>query len=408
MVERHDTKTALSTDVRFFGLTDTTEQGLVDSGSTLNLLSLECARKIGLDIKLDGRVAELADGRTFRLYGKQLLLTEVTDAEGNTTQRHHWFSVADIHGFEVILGWAWLTEVCPMINWKEATWALPKYLDPEEVQDPDDFHTNFEVNDSAFTVQWRCQSTEDYEQNQQGLKLRANSLQESKKELPPELHQWLEAFEDTECERLPSHGSHDHAIETIDNKAPPFLPIYNLSRERLDILKHYLEEMLRKGWIRYSKSSAGAPIIFVPKTDGTLRLCVDYRALNGITIKDRYPLPLIGEILDRLSGAQMFTKLDLRDAYHRIRIKEGHEWKTAFRTRYGLFEYLVMPFGLSNAPATFQSHINSIFVDLLDVTVIIFLDDILIFSQGEGASPTCGGSPQPSQKEQFVCQTLQM
>ena len=192
------------------------------------------------------------------------------------------------------------------------------------------------------------------------MRLTARSIGELKHELPLEYHGLIQAFEEVECNKLPEHGPHDHEINTGD-KAPPFLPIYNLSQDRLDVLKHYLEEMLRKGWIRYSKSSAGAPIIFIPKPDGTLRLCVDYRALNSMTVKDRYPLPLIGEILDRLSGAQMFTKLDLRDAYHRIRIKEGHEWKTAFRTRYGLFEYLlVMPFGLSNAPATFQAHINNI------------------------------------------------
>jgi hypothetical protein len=118
-------------------------------------------------------------------------------------------------------------------------------------------------------------------------------------------------------------------------------------------LREYLDAALKKGWIRASKSLSAAPILFVPKKDGGDRLCVDYRGLNKVTIKNRYPLPLISELLDRLGHAKVFSKLDLRDAYYRLRIKEGDEWETAFKTRYGLFKYMVMPFGLANAPATF-------------------------------------------------------
>ena len=119
----------------------------------------------------------------------------------------------------------------------------------------------------------------------------------------------------------------------------------------------------------------------MPKKNGKLRLCVDYRQLNEITIKNRYPLPLISELRDRLQGAQWFTALDLKGAYNLIRIKHGEEWKTAFRTRYGHYEYLVMPFGLTNAPASFQAMINDVLREYLDVFVIAYLDDILIFSK---------------------------
>jgi hypothetical protein len=139
--------------------------------------------------------------------------------------------------------------------------------------------------------------------------------------------------------------------------------------------------MLAKGWIRPSKSSVGALLLCAPKKDGGIRVCVDYRGLNAIFLKNRYPLPLIDEIITRLSGAKFFTQLDLRDAYHRIRIAKGHEWKTAFRTKYGLFEYLVVPFRLTNAPATFQAYVNWVFRDLLDITVVVYLDDIIMFSQ---------------------------
>ena len=124
------------------------------------------------------------------------------------------------------------------------------------------------------------------------------------------------------------------------------------------MLRRYLQENLKKGFIRLSKSPAASPILFVPKKDGSLRLYVNYRGLNKVTVKNRYPLPLMGEILDRVNGASVFSKIDLKDAYYRIRIRPGDEWKTAFRTRYGHYEYLVMPFGLTNAPAAFQVYIN--------------------------------------------------
>jgi hypothetical protein len=153
-----------------------------------------------------------------------------------------------------------------------------------------------------------------------------------------------------------------------------------MSRAELEALKKYLEENLNKNFIRHSSSPAGAPVLFVKKADGSLRLCVDYRGLNEITVKNRYPLPLIQETLTRLSKAKWFTKLDLRGAYNLVRIAEGEEWKTAFRTRYGHFEYNVMPFGLTNAPASFQHFINDTLRDFLDVFCTAYLDDILIYS----------------------------
>jgi hypothetical protein len=158
---------------------------------------------------------------------------------------------------------------------------------------------------------------------------------------------------------------------------------YNMSPAELKVLEEYINEALAKGWIRESQSSAGAPVLFIPKKSGELRLCVDYRGLNAITIKNRYPIPLISELLDRLGNSTVFSKLDLKNAYHRIRIREGDEWKTAFRTRYGHFEYLVIPFGLTNAPATFQAYINRALRGLVDVICIVYLNDILVFSKSE-------------------------
>jgi hypothetical protein len=138
--------------------------------------------------------------------------------------------------------------------------------------------------------------------------------------------------------------------------------MYPLNETELQALRDYLKEMLELGKIHPSKFPAAVPIIFVPKAHGRgLKLCVDYRGLNKVTIANRYPLPIMSELQDRVRGAKIFTKIDLKNGYNLIRIKPGDEWKTAFKTRYGLYEYTIMPFGLSNAPATFQNMMNHIF-----------------------------------------------
>jgi len=139
--------------------------------------------------------------------------------------------------------------------------------------------------------------------------------------------------------------------------------------------------MIAEGKIADSESPYGAPILFVPKPDGSLRLCVDYRNLNKLTILDKYALPLMDELRDRIAGAKVFTKLDLKDGYHLIRMRKGDEHKTAFRTRYGQYEYKVMLFVLVNAPATFQAMMNKILTEFLDHGVVVSLDDILIYSE---------------------------
>jgi hypothetical protein len=199
-------------------------------------------------------------------------------------------------------------------------------------------------------------------------------------ELPPELHNYLDVFSAESSKTIPSHSSWDHAMELNPTETPLFGPIYPLSQSELQELRNYIDKNLTCGRIRPLKSPAGAPILFIPKKDGTLRLCVDYWGLNKATVKNQYPLPLISEILDRVSGAKYFSKIDVQDAYYRIRIKEGDEWKTAFRTRYSHYEYTIMPFGLTNAPATFQNYMNTTLHDILDIFCVAYLDDILIFS----------------------------
>jgi hypothetical protein len=144
-----------------------------------------------------------------------------------------------------------------------------------------------------------------------------------------------------------------------------------------------LEELLKKGYIHPSVSPWGAPVLFVKKKDGTLRLCIDFRQLNKVTVKNKYPFPRIDDLFDQLKDAKIFSKIDLRSGYHQVRIKEEDINKTSFRTRYGHYEFTVVPFGLSNAPIVFMCLMNGIFREYLDKFVIVFLDDILIYSKSE-------------------------
>ncbi|SOV09593.1 uncharacterized protein UDID_19021 [Ustilago sp. UG-2017a] len=200
----------------------------------------------------------------------------------------------------------------------------------------------------------------------------------------PKLYQHLrDVFDEVEADKLPHYTKHDLHLELLEGGKPPQGPLYLKGPREMAELRKYLDENLEKGFIRPSKSPARSPVLFVPKKDGGLRLCVDYRGLNEITVKNRAPLPLIEEQLFLLRKARIYTKLDLRAAYNLIRIAKGDEWKTAFGTQLGLYEYLVMPFGLANAPAHFQSFINDIFRDIIGVYVVVYLDDFLIFSDTE-------------------------
>ncbi|GJP60385.1 hypothetical protein CLOP_g17596 [Closterium sp. NIES-67] len=180
---------------------------------------------------------------------------------------------------------------------------------------------------------------------------------------------------------LPPSRPEDHRIEQEPGAQPTVQQQFRLSQPELEELQQQLDYLLTKGFIRPSTSPYAAPILFTPKKDGGFRMCIDYRALNRITIKSRYPIPRADDLLDQLRGAKFFLKIDLQGGYHQIRVAAEDCHKTAFQTRYGSYEYLVMPFGLTNAPSTFQMTMNGVFRELLDKCVIIYLDDILIYSR---------------------------
>ncbi|QRW17582.1 Retrotransposable element Tf2 protein [Rhizoctonia solani] len=202
-------------------------------------------------------------------------------------------------------------------------------------------------------------------------------------EIPTPYQEFSRVFSEEESSKLPPHRPYDIAIELLPDAKPRHGPIYSLGPREDAELKETIEKQLKAGLIQPSKSPMASPILFVKKKNGKLRMCVDYRRLNSMTKKNVYPLPLPQNLIEKLQGAKIFSKFDLKAGYNLVRIKEGDEWKTAFKTKYGLFEYLVMPFGLTNAPAVFQDMMNEIFRDLLDVYVIIYLDNILVFSLNE-------------------------
>jgi hypothetical protein len=182
---------------------------------------------------------------------------------------------------------------------------------------------------------------------------------------------------------MPPDRDIEFIIELIPGIAPIAQRAYHMNPQELEELKKQLADMLRKGLIRPSASPWGSPVLFVEKRDGTIRLCVDYRKLNEVTIKKKYPLPKIEDLFDQLNGAKLFSKIDLRTGYHQLKVRESDIPKTAFTTPYGLFEYTIMSFGLTNAPAYFMNLMNKVFMKFLDKFVVVFIDDILVYSKTE-------------------------
>jgi hypothetical protein len=194
----------------------------------------------------------------------------------------------------------------------------------------------------------------------------------------------IEEFMDVFSEELPGMPPErgvEFYIDLIPGTAPIAKRPYCMAPTELAELKLQIAELQQKGYIRPSSSPWGAPVLFVTKKDGSMRMCIDYRSLNEVTIKKKYPLPQIDDLFDQLQGAKYFSKIDLRSEYHQLRIKKADIQKTAFVTRYGQYEFTVMPFGLTNAPAFFMNLMNKVFMEELDKFVVVFIDDILIYSK---------------------------
>ena len=198
--------------------------------------------------------------------------------------------------------------------------------------------------------------------------------------VPPDYHDFANVFSKSKADTLAPHCEYNLKINLEDSTSSPLEATYSLSSSQLGSLHEFLDEHLTMGFIRPSSSAHAALVLFVCKKDSSLCLCVNFRGLNKITKNDRYPLPYISDLLDAPSHTKVYTKINLQHAYHLVCIANRDKWKTSFWMCYGSYEWLVMSFGLTNTLAAFQRFINTVFADLLDVCVIVYLDDILIYS----------------------------
>ena len=356
-----------------------------DIGAEVNVIDQSFALANDLEpIKAPLPSLRWLDGNTTYCYTTFLVNYELQDSWGYTKEcRHVFYAISKHDNPPMVLGMPATTNEQIKLDVAERTWSFEVVAEALEVLSPQEFAETITEESRVYVL-----LVSDVDVNKspcvQALKTDASRAEpdiNTAPKLPNKLKEYKDVFSTEKAGRLPSHEGRNHAIEMTAE--PPFEPLYNLLNTELAELRLYLNNALAKRWIQHSTSPSGAPILFVPKKDGGLRLCVDYRRLSKVTVKNRHPLPLISKTLDCLTSAKVFTKLNLKDAYHRIRIRKGDEWKTAFRTRHGHFEYLVMPFGLTNAPATFQAYINKSLTGLMDKFCVVYLDDILIYSDAQ-------------------------
>uniref|UniRef100_A0A671VHH1 Uncharacterized protein n=2 Tax=Sparus aurata TaxID=8175 RepID=A0A671VHH1_SPAAU len=341
--------------------TATDLEALIDSGADESLMDWGLARKLGLKSE---PLAKPIRARS--LNGKELFtITHISEPVKMNIDYHQehirpYFITSPSH--PLILGHPWLCQHNPRVDWR--TGKIREW--GKECTQSCVFSTNRGGNVKEINL------------------FSANPATDSEfpdlNTVPSCYHHLRQVFSKTRALSLPPHRSYDCAIDLLPGSTIPKGRLYSVSGPEKAAMTDYISASLEAGLIRQSSSPAGAGFFFVKKKDGSLRPCIDYSPLNDITIKNRYPLPLMSSVFDQLQQAKIFTKLDLRNAYHLVRIREGDEWKTGFNTPSGHYEYRVMPFGLTNAPAVFQAMINDVLRDFLDHFVYVYLDDILIYS----------------------------
>lgn len=361
---------------------------LIDSGSTHNFIDKKIAERLGCKITEAGRMrVEVADGNQITICGR--VKNFRWEFQGHQFVSD--FMVISLGGHDAVLGVQWLAQLGP-ITWDfeklemSFKWEQQKVflngLRPGSVREVK--FKSKEKKDESIVQLNMIYAYEQSDDNSMALNvIHSAGEQES---LLGEIEKLTKAYDDifTEPTSLPPFRSnHNHKIVLKEGSDPVNQRPYRYALQQKDEIDKMVQELLKSGTVQPSSSPYASPVVLVKKKDNTWRLCVDYRKLNNMTIKDRFPIPLIEDLMDELGGSKVYSKIDLRAGYHQVRMEESDIHKTAFRTHNGHFEYLVMPFGLTNAPATFQSLMNHVFRDYLRKFVLIFFDDILIYSSSE-------------------------
>lgn len=360
---------------------------LIDSGASTCFLSSQFAEEHWLattSVPKSFQSVKLATG----VKAQALQRVRAASIQISTYKDELNFMVLPLGDVDAILGMNWLFRFNPYINWRRKTLLFNHQGRAHTLSNTTSTPKKAEPTTKLFQILSAARMGKLLRRNQAECVVLAiahgperDTERSHSRETKQLLDEYRDVFPDKLPAELPPRRDVDHRIELTQTAAPGSRPIYRMSPAELDELKTQLKELIDAGFIQPSKSPYGAPVLFVKKKDGTMRMCVDYRDLNRITIKNKYPLPRVEELFDRLRGAKYFSKIDLRSGYHQVRIHPDDVHKTAFRTRYGHFEFLVLPFGLTNAPATFMHLMQSIFGPHLDDFVIVFLDDILIYSK---------------------------
>lgn len=351
---------------------------LVDSGSSASFISDQLADRLtGVQFLAHPLSVKVANGQVLHCQ-KEMPSAEwfVSGQKFLTT-----FKVVALGGYDAILGMDWLTKYSPMqIDWQLKSIHLTVMGHEVLLRG-----VQSDTSDCALISSQHLQHLHSID-SVAGLVHLCASLSDSTDQLSsvPDavqslVHEFSHLFE--EPSGLPPARDYDHTIPLIPGAVPVNVRPYRYTPAQKDEIEKQVKDMLQKGIIQPSASPFSSPVLLVKKKDGTWRFCVDYRHLNAITVKNKYPLPIIDELMDELAGACWFSKLDLRSGYHQIRMAVGEEAKTAFKTHNGHFEFKVLPFGLTSAPATFQGVMNTVLADQLRQNVLVFVDDILVYSR---------------------------
>lgn len=344
---------------------------LLDTGASTSYISPRICKHMTHHL-VQGREVETAGGHTMAI--KSLVSFDLSMADGYT---HPWKAYVFDTKFDIILGRDWFKHVQPIPDWRHDTWQI-KQGNHTHILTPS---RKRQIPDLAYLLSHREMQRLSRTKaiSEMYLFYTADKIDKYDGTFDTLVHEYADVFRN-ELPGLPPDRDIEHVIDTGDAQPINRHP-FKMSPLELDELRRQLAELQTLGLIEPSNSPWGAPVLFVRKKDGSMRLCIDYRALNAVTRRNAHPLPRIDECLERLGGARFFSSIDLKSGYHQVRIRPEDVPKTAFNTRYGAWQWKVLPFGLTNAPPTFQKMMNSILGDFLDKFALVYLDDILIFSR---------------------------